>query len=85
MCYKFLVVSGLTLIPESVPSILRMIHQFRHTKLLKNGGRGNEPNGIMTTKPGGLALHCPACPQPSVNLPDDWMDVDPTRRYNTLG
>jgi hypothetical protein len=23
---------------------------------------------------GSLALFCPACPQPGVNLPEDWMD-----------
>lgn len=28
--------------------------------------------GVEATKPGELALVCPACPQPGRNLPDGW-------------
>ncbi|PBK62771.1 hypothetical protein ARMSODRAFT_990401 [Armillaria solidipes] len=32
----------------------------------------HEPGGIAVTQPGELALCCPACPHPHVNLPDGW-------------
>ena len=57
-----------------------MVRQFRHIKLLKRAGRANERDGIRATKPGGLAVVCPACPQPDVNLPSDWRDAEASKR-----
>jgi len=34
--------------------------------------RGHASNGIYGTKPGELAVWCPACPHPSINLPLNW-------------
>jgi hypothetical protein len=34
--------------------------------------------------PGQLALFCPACPQPGINLPDNWVD-DPKPLLFTQG
>ena len=31
---------------------------------------GHDTEGVV--KPGALAIFCPACPQPGVNLPDGW-------------
>jgi hypothetical protein len=42
--------------------------------MLKRGGRGHDPEGVASTKPGALALLCPACPQPGMNLPPNWQD-----------
>ena len=36
------------------------------------------PAGAEDNVRGKLALFCPACPQPRINLPEDWMD-DPQR------
>jgi len=33
-------------------------------------GYGHDTEKSIT--PGSLAIFCPACPQPGVNLPDDW-------------
>ena len=33
-------------------------------------GYGHTIGGVV--EPGALAIFCPACPQPGVNLPDDW-------------
>jgi len=33
-------------------------------------GYGHHPG--KPVMPGGLAIFCPACPQPGVNLPEDW-------------
>ncbi|SJL16396.1 uncharacterized protein ARMOST_19920 [Armillaria ostoyae] len=35
-------------------------------------GRGQEENGIVMTSEGQLALRCPTCPMPEVNLPEGW-------------
>lgn len=40
--------------------------------MCKRGGRGHDPSGVAGTKPGELAVECPACPQPDQNLPTDW-------------
>lgn len=60
---------------------MRMVRQYRHLKLMKRAGRGNIANGLKTTKPGELALNCPACPIPGVNLPEGWEDAPPALRY----
>ncbi|EIN11489.1 hypothetical protein PUNSTDRAFT_63190 [Punctularia strigosozonata HHB-11173 SS5] len=46
--------------------------QWRHLKMLKRAGRGNDPTGVHGTPDGGLVVECPACPHPERNLPDDW-------------
>jgi hypothetical protein len=45
---------------------------WRHLKMLKRGGRGHDPDGVSATKPGSLAVECPACPQNDRNLPPNW-------------
>ncbi|KAJ7053250.1 hypothetical protein C8F01DRAFT_1260914 [Mycena amicta] len=54
---------------------LRMVRQFRHLLLLKRAGRGHAPGGVAATRPGELALRCPACPRPEVNLPPGWQNA----------
>lgn len=39
--------------------------------MLKRGGRANDPSGIDGTKPGGLAVLCPACPNAEWNIPEE--------------
>ena len=51
---------------------MRIVHQWRNLKQLKRGGRGHASDGIDATKPGELAVQCPACPHPSINLPPNW-------------
>jgi len=58
---------------------MRIVRQWRNLKLLKRGGRGHEDGGILGTKPGELALLCPACPHPGINLPPDW-DLAPAAK-----
>jgi hypothetical protein len=50
----------------------RMLLQWRHLKMLKRAGRGHDRSGVQGTKPGELAVRCPHCPYPGINLPDDW-------------
>ncbi|TRM56348.1 hypothetical protein BD626DRAFT_620006 [Schizophyllum amplum] len=49
-----------------------VMRQFRHLTMLKRRARGHAEDGIRGTKPGQLALPCPACPHPTKNLPADW-------------
>ncbi|KAF7313390.1 CxC2 domain-containing protein [Mycena chlorophos] len=52
--------------------LLRLLRQWRHLLMLKRAGRGHEEGGVAATLPGELALRCPACPRPGVNLPEGW-------------
>ncbi|OAX31536.1 hypothetical protein K503DRAFT_794935 [Rhizopogon vinicolor AM-OR11-026] len=62
--------------PDSVPDryheLMRVSHQFRDLMNQKRFGFGHD----MEVKPGAgqLALFCPACPQPGVNMPLSWQD-----------
>ncbi|KAI6020717.1 hypothetical protein BKA83DRAFT_28289 [Pisolithus microcarpus] len=73
--------TGINLPKSWYHAFLHMIHQFCHTKLFKRAGRASEQDGISTTKPGGLAMVCPACPQPGMNLPDDWKNTEPSKKF----
>jgi hypothetical protein len=48
------------------------VREWRNLKMLKRGGRAHALSGVSGTKPGELALVCPSCPDPKVNLPPDW-------------
>lgn len=50
----------------------RMCLQWRHLKMLKRGGRGNVVEGIEGTEAGELAIRCPSCPYPGINLEEGW-------------
>lgn len=52
---------------------MRTMREWRHVVLLKRGGRGNDgERPVAETRPGELAVLCPACPRPGINLPEDW-------------
>ncbi|THU93273.1 hypothetical protein K435DRAFT_670546, partial [Dendrothele bispora CBS 962.96] len=60
----------------------RSIRQFRHLKLLKRSGRGNDATRpVELTEKGELAIRCPACPWEGVNLPKDWKDGPEAQRF----
>lgn len=46
--------------------------QWRDLKIRKQFGFGHNQD-IQPTN-GSLALFCPACPQPGINLPESWKD-----------
>lgn len=62
-------------------TLFRINMQWRHLKLLKWGGRGHDSAGVLATCAGELAVLCPSCPRPGVNLPDDWEQAPPQMRY----
>jgi len=58
-----------------------MLRIWRHLHLLKRGGRGHSPSGAAGTAPGELAVLCPACPHPNINLPANWKSVPKSSEY----
>ncbi|KAK0482846.1 hypothetical protein EDD18DRAFT_1312003 [Armillaria luteobubalina] len=48
---------------------------------MKHTGQGNVPDGIKTTAVEELALWCPACLQPGINLPADWDSAPPEYQF----
>lgn len=56
-------------------ALYRMVLQWRHLKMLKWAGRAHDPSGVIGTKPGALAVRCPSCPYPGINLPAGWEDA----------
>jgi len=60
---------------------MRIVHQWRNLKQLKCGGRGHTSDGINATTPGELAVWCPACPHPSINLPPNWELAPEDKQY----
>jgi hypothetical protein len=49
--------------------------------MLKRGGRGHDEAGVSATKDGELAVMCPSCPHPGINLPDGWEEAPEDQRY----
>ncbi|KAJ7058598.1 hypothetical protein C8F01DRAFT_945247, partial [Mycena amicta] len=59
--------------PNRYPAFLRMMREYRHLVLLKRRGRfGHDGCRGSDTGVGELAIRCPACPRPGVNLPANW-------------
>ncbi|KAJ8481555.1 hypothetical protein ONZ45_g15279 [Pleurotus djamor] len=64
--------SGLQNVPNRYKEFIRMYREYSHLISLKRGGRAHDQAGIDATKSGELAVRCPACPDPLVNLPLNW-------------
>ncbi|KAF8964535.1 hypothetical protein BDZ97DRAFT_1918967 [Flammula alnicola] len=61
-------------IPNLYHEFRRMGRLWQWMKKLKWAGYGHNQQDPMQPPPGSLANFCPACPQPGINLPDDWKD-----------
>ncbi|KAF9536717.1 hypothetical protein CPC08DRAFT_652023, partial [Agrocybe pediades] len=62
-------------------ALFRMIMQWRHLKMLKWSGRGHDASGVDGTKEGELAVRCPSCPIPGVNLPEGWSEAPAEMKF----
>ncbi|KAJ7818764.1 hypothetical protein B0H14DRAFT_2372989 [Mycena olivaceomarginata] len=74
--------SGLVKVKDRYKAFMRTMRQWRHLVMLKRGGRGSDGDRLVAeTKPGELAVVCPACPQPGVNLPANWETASGKERF----
>ncbi|KAF8263365.1 hypothetical protein EI94DRAFT_1704047, partial [Lactarius quietus] len=71
----FLKLQGITnqMFPHTVPNLYRQLlrasRQWRDLRNRMQSGRGHQDDDGID---GSMAIFCPACPQPGINLPDDW-------------
>ncbi|KDR67025.1 hypothetical protein GALMADRAFT_106020 [Galerina marginata CBS 339.88] len=62
-------------------TLLRIIREYRHIKMLKRAGRGHSVGGAAGTTQGECAVICPACPHPGINLPNGWEKAPENMRF----
>ncbi|KAF7301155.1 CxC2 domain-containing protein [Mycena indigotica] len=67
--------------PDRYKAFGRMARQYDFLKRMKRAGRAHEPGGMVSTKPGGLAVLCWACPDEGRNLPEGWQNVKEQNKY----
>ncbi|KAH9008383.1 hypothetical protein EDB85DRAFT_1883574 [Lactarius pseudohatsudake] len=59
-----------SLVPNMYKQLLRTSRQWRDIKSRMEQGLGHQSE--ETAPDGSMAIFCPACPQPGINLPNDW-------------
>ncbi|KAJ7839976.1 hypothetical protein B0H14DRAFT_2360894, partial [Mycena olivaceomarginata] len=74
--------SGLEKLKDRYKSFMRIMREWQHIVMLKRAGHGNDgKRKVAETRPGELAVECPACPKPGINLPEDWASATGMRRF----
>ncbi|KAH9478965.1 hypothetical protein JR316_0009428 [Psilocybe cubensis] len=73
--------TGMNTPPSRYRALFQMVLQWRHLQMLKWAGRGHDPSGAAGTADGELAIKCPSCPHPEINLPDDWESAPDDRKF----
>ncbi|KAF9490826.1 hypothetical protein BDN71DRAFT_1399289, partial [Pleurotus eryngii] len=66
---------GLVRLPDRLQQFMLTVREWRHIRMAKRAGRGNDPGGLNTTAQGELAIPCRSCPHPHINLPQGWEDA----------
>lgn len=66
---------------DRLAQFMLILRQWRNIKEFKRFGRGHDPTGIPGTAPRSLIVPCRPCPHPDINLPDNWRDAAPSKRY----
>ncbi|KAI0749121.1 hypothetical protein C8Q74DRAFT_1212211 [Fomes fomentarius] len=61
-------------VPDWYRDLLRVAHQWQNLKACKFHGIGY--NNRLAPTAGQLAIACPTCPRPGINMPDNWQ-ADP--------
>jgi hypothetical protein len=51
---------------------MRVSRQWRNLQARKRAGFGHDVD--TSVGPGELAIFCPTCPQPGINLPENWKE-----------
>ncbi|KAE9391203.1 hypothetical protein BT96DRAFT_832389, partial [Gymnopus androsaceus JB14] len=71
---------GLGVPPNHLQEFMHATSQWQTVCLYKLHGRGQYPNGCDSVQMGDLAVICPACPYPNINLPLDYELAHPSKR-----
>ncbi|KAI1790343.1 hypothetical protein LXA43DRAFT_1095489 [Ganoderma leucocontextum] len=66
------------MVPDRYKELLRVSRQWRNQQMRKTAGFGHRQDSIG---PGDLAICCPACPQPDINLPEGWENDENQWKY----
>ncbi|KAI0712611.1 hypothetical protein C8Q76DRAFT_622017, partial [Earliella scabrosa] len=66
------------LVPDRYKELLRLSRQWRNLQMRKRAGFGHRADAIG---PGDLAIRCPACPDPDLNLPENWKEDQQQWKY----
>jgi hypothetical protein len=72
MALSFCFLISLKFSQDCVKPFWLAVRIWQHTKFLKRAGQFNKAGGAAGTKAGELALRCPACPNPGINMPPGW-------------
>ncbi|PPQ94598.1 hypothetical protein CVT25_010606 [Psilocybe cyanescens] len=85
LAYQFYILIRRMTMPIGRADIVNLYHEFRRMsclwrwlKKLQWAGYGHKQEDPRNPPAGSLSLYCPTCPQPGINLPDDWKN-DPNR------
>ncbi|KAJ3817326.1 hypothetical protein F5880DRAFT_1493129, partial [Lentinula raphanica] len=74
--------TGIKGLKDRYKAFSRMMKEWRHLKMAKRAGRGNDGTRTLSeTVPGEMGISCVACPRPGINLPDNWKEVATSKRY----
>ena len=69
------------IIQDRYKSFSGMMREWRHLKMAKHSGRGNDSERTLSeTRTGEMGIPCIACPRPGVNLPNNWQDAPKSER-----
>lgn len=77
--YQFYLLLRRLTLPMGQSDMVNLYHEFRRMsrlwrwmKKLKWAGYGHNQEDHLNPPAGSLSIFCPTCPQPAVNLPEDW-------------
>jgi KDZ transposase family protein len=77
--YQFYQLIQRLTLPIGQSELVNLYHEFRRMsrlwrwmKKLKWAGYGHNKKDHLNPAAGSLAIFCPTCPQPGLNLPEDW-------------
>ena len=77
--YQFYQLIRRLTLPMGQSEMVNLYHEFRRMsrlwrwmKKLKWAGYGHNKQDYLNPPAGSLSIFCPTCPQPALNLPEDW-------------
>ncbi|KAJ3738073.1 hypothetical protein EV360DRAFT_90862 [Lentinula raphanica] len=74
--------TGVKNIKDRYKAFSRMMKEWRHLKMAKRAGRGNDATRTLAeTRAGEMGISCIACPRPGINLPENWKEAPASKKY----